>query len=443
MKNYYFIGIKGAGVSALALLLHEKGYSVQGSDTNEYIFTQEKLLQNNINIFNFGEIEKAIDSNTEIIVGNSFNPDNNIDYRIASRLGLKIIKYTDFLSNLSEEYLSIAISGTHGKTSTTNILSQLDWPAFTDISYIIGDGTGGNKRVGNLTEKPESLFLFEACEYKNNFLNYSPKITIITNIDFDHPDVFRDIEDTKSVFRDFLKNTKEVAIINGDDENVLQCIEDLDINLVKFGFSEDNDAVISNVCENNTEMYTMFDLEYKKQRFNIYTPFFGKHNIMNVAAALVTNLYLNGVHKLPGSNVIDLKYLNGARRRFQETPCNKAIIIDDYGHHPTEIRVTLEACRKKYPQKKIIAIFQPHTINRFETFLNDFKSELSKADHHFITDIYSPENRENKIDNTNVVNPTYSSMSIRNIEQYKDAVYLFLSAGNIEKYKSELVSILS
>lgn len=431
-------------MSALALLLHEKGYGIQGSDTSEYIFTQEKLLEKNINIRDFGQLEHAITSDSEVIVGNSFTVENNIDYKLAENLGRKITKYTDFLAKLCNETTSIAVSGTHGKTSTTNILAQLDWSNYSNISFIIGDGTGGSlkSKSGLKTTSPQELFIFEACEYKKNFLQYDSKIAIITNIDFDHPDAFLDINETKSVFRSFLENTKEITVVNGDDKNILDVIVDLKIKVVKYGFSHSNDAVISSVHENSIEMYTKFELEYLDRKYQVLTPFFGKHNIMNVVAALVTNLSINGKSSLLNNNIIDLRYLQGAKRRFQETWVNNAIVIDDYGHHPTEIRVTIEACRNKYPQKKIIAIFQPHTLSRFETFLEDFKRELSKADDHFFTDIYSPANREKKTDEINIVSPAYSLEKIKKIKHYKDAVYLFLSAGNIEKYKKEILNIL-
>jgi UDP-N-acetylmuramate--alanine ligase len=448
-QKYFFIGIKGAGMSALALLLKSKGHLVKGSDTEDFIFTESNLKKEQIEIYNFGHLKNNVDEDTTIIVGNSFNEDNNIDYKTAIALKLEIIPYTKFLSSLSNKHYSIAITGTHGKTSTVKTLSQLDWgrTSTKSISYLIGDGTGGcmEKKKGMASEYNEEVFLFEACEYQRNFLNYKPDITVITNIDFDHPDAFKDLQDTKHAFKEMINNTSRGVVVNGDDMNIKDILKDIDTQVVSvftFGYSSQNDVVISHIEENLDTNVTSFKLTNEGKSCTVKIPFFGQHNIMNTAAAVSVQIFMNAT--VLGDLSMDLSNIVGANRRFQETKINNAILIDDYAHHPTEIQATIDACRRKYRNRTIVTIFQPHSFARMKVFRNEFLFELAKSDYYFVTDIYSPANRELLSEETIIDNNEhlYSIYKIRKISSLKDSVILFLSAGNIDKYKKEITGIL-
>ena len=264
MEVYHLIGIKGAGMSSLACLLQDLGYCVQGSDVNEYFFTEANLAQRKIEILPFNKDNiKKVDN---IIVGNAF--ENNIEHKEALALGCKIFTYNEFIGALSKKYFSIAISGSHGKTTTTNIIKQilaLDYP----VNYLIGDGQGG----GN---KASKYFVFEACEYKRHFLYYEPKIAVITNIDYDHPDYYHDIYDVQDAFKKFLKQA-EIVVYNGDDP-LIKLIIGNNKTKISFGLNNDNDYYAENIS--NNERYSYYDL-YIKKRFigKIKIPMFGIHSV--------------------------------------------------------------------------------------------------------------------------------------------------------------------
>lgn len=446
-KNFFFIGIKGSGMSALALLLHGNGHSVCGSDVDKYIFTEKRLKEEKIKILPFGCLERNTTKETIVIVGNAFD-EKNTDYIKAIKLNLKIVPYIEVLSYMSKQMFSIAITGTHGKTTTTKIMSQLNWDSYPEIFYLVGDGDGGKIEHSTIEVSPESdpIFIFEACEYKRHFLEYNPNISVITNIDFDHPDVFKDILDTKDAFKEMINNTKDAIIINGDDFNIRDISKSINKHKIfSFGFSSDNDVIIYNIREDSNEKNTEFQLKCGQSCLDVKIPLFGEHNILNVTAALSVQLYLQKyIDKHIKLSIDNLKYLNGASRRFQETIIKNAIIIDDYAHHPTEIRVTIEACRKKYPHKNIIAIFQPHSLSRAKTFKLEFENALSLANQFFITEVYMPSNRDNLLEYEDVFNSKYlySLKKISQIKELKESVILFLSAGNVEEQKTALINLI-
>ena len=206
-KTYHFIGIKGAGMSALALLLHQMGENVQGSDQTKYYFTQRGLEQAGVAILPFSE--KNIKPGMELIVGNSFHADNNIEVAFAEQNGFAYKRYHEFLGEFMENFTSIGVAGAHGKTSTTGMLSHI-LSQLADTSYLIGDGTGH----GHIGAKD---FVFESDEYERHFMPYHPEYTIITNVDFDHPDYFQDIDDVFSAFQEYANHIGKGIFAYGED----------------------------------------------------------------------------------------------------------------------------------------------------------------------------------------------------------------------------------
>ena len=362
--KFHLIGIKGAGMSALAHILYDMGAQVQGSDLSEQMFTQVGLEAKGMTLFPFGK--SKIEPDMRVIIGNAFKDDHE-EVVMAQRVGAKSVRYHEFLGSLLEGFTSIAVSGTHGKTTTTGLLShvlRLNFPT----SYLIGDGTGKG-------EKDSKYFAFEACEYHRHFLAYHPDYTIITNIEHDHPDYFKDLSDVLSAFDQFVAQTKKQVIACGDDPAVRKLQKAPQI--MTYGFSGQNRVAAKNILKDASG--TTFDVLVDGKFYHTFkTPFFGDHMVLN-SLAVIAVCYLEGLQ--PDVVEKDLALFDGVKRRFAEKNFGDQIIIDDYAHHPTEISVTLKAVRQKYPDRELVAIFQPHTFTRTKTFIDEFSESLNLADH--------------------------------------------------------------
>lgn len=424
MTLYHFVGIKGSGMSALARILHDMGYEVQGSDVEKYFFTQVPLEEANIRMLPFNR--ENIKEGMTVIAGNAF-PDTHEEIEEANKQGVRVIRYHDFLGELMQKYTSIAVTGSHGKTSTTGLLAHVIEKAMP-TAFLIGDGTG--KGV-----KDASYFVFEACEYRRHFLQYEPDYAIMTNIDFDHPDYFANIEDVFSAFQEMAMQVKKAIIAFGDDEQ-LQKIQ-ADVPVLFYGFGEGNDFQARNV-EKSTEG-TKFDVFVRNElyaRFEI--PTFGDHNILNALSIIALSHY----EELDVTIVKDqLKTFEGVKRRFSEKKLGNQVLIDDYAHHPVEIKATIEAARQKYPNRNIVAVFQPHTFTRTQMFLGEFAETLGAADEVFLCDIFGSA-RENhgklsiddllvKIDGAKILKETDTSPLL----EKEDSVLIFMGAGDIQKFQ--------
>ena len=424
MTIYHFVGIKGTGMSALAQILNDLGLSVQGSDIEKHIFTQDALEQAGIKIYPFSK--ENIKPGMTIIAGNAY-PDTHEEIQEALQLGLPVIRYHRFLGDFLENYTSIAVTGAHGKTSTTGLLSHT-MEAAKPTSYLIGDGTG--KGV-----KDAKYFIFEACEYRRHFLSYFPDYCIMTNIDFDHPDYFANIDDVFSAFQEMAWQVKKGIIAYGDDEQ-LQKIQ-AKVPVLYYGFGEENDFQVRNV--ERKEDGTQFDVFVRNNFYSTFKiPSFGTHNILN-ALAVITICHYENIDV----NIIreQLKTFDGVKRRFTEKKLGNQVIIDDYAHHPTEIQATIESARQKYPNRSIVAVFQPHTFTRTQTFLNEFAESLKGADYVFLCDIFGSarenhgkltiEDLQEKIEGSLILNEDDPSP----LAKYEDAVILFMGAGDIQKFE--------
>lgn len=425
MTNYHFVGIKGSGMSPLAQVLHDKGYYVQGSDVEKYFFTQTALEDRGIKILPFSK--ENIKEDFTIIAGNAFK-DNHEELEEARSKGLSIIRYHDFLGKLISQYTSIAVTGTHGKTTTTGMISHV-MSKYKPTSFLIGDGTGSGKADA-------TYFCFEACEYRNHFHAYSPDYAIMLNIDFDHPDFFTDIEDVFQSFQHMAMQVKKGIFACGDDEQ-LQKIQ-AKVPVVFYGFGEENDFQARDLVK--TEEGTTFDVYVRNtfyHRFTIHQ--FGNHNVLNALACIALCHY----EEIPAEVIEEgLKTYQGVKRRFSAKQINNQILIDDYAHHPTEIRVTLEAARQKYPTREIVAIFQPHTFSRTQAFLEDFANSLSNADKVYLCEIFGSARENNgqltihdlaaKIEGAEVL--TEDQMHI--LQKHENSALIFMGAGDITKFQA-------
>lgn len=374
MNTYYFVGIKGSGMSALAQLLFDRGNDVLGSDSTEYYFTEDGLRERNITVLEFDEMN--IDPGYVYIIGNAFDEENE-EVSAIKKKNYTHYKYNEFLSCFMKEFVSIGVSGTHGKTTTTSILSHILRNS-TGVNSLIGDGTGHGDDNSN-------LFVFEACEYKGTFLKYSPDYILVNNIDYDHPDFFNGIKEVESVFKKFSEVAKTGLVTNGDDP-IAKTLKNKK-KVITFGLCETNDYSARNIEANDAGLsYDLYIDGTKETRISV--PLFGIHNVYNSLAS-VTLATLSGLKPKKAANSL-LSY-SGAKRRFSIEKFREYHIVNDYAHHPSEIEATIQAARQRFPGKKLITIFQPHTFSRLRSLSALFKSSLSKSDGVFICDIFASE----------------------------------------------------
>ncbi|ALC82045.1 MULTISPECIES: UDP-N-acetylmuramate--L-alanine ligase [Bacillus] len=423
MTVYHFVGIKGTGMSALAQILHDTGKRVQGSDIDKRLFTQLALEERNIPILSFDP--ENIEPGMIVIAGNAF-PDTHPEIEKAQKDGNQVIRYHKFLGDYMKSFTSVAVTGAHGKTSTTGLLAHVIQTA-KPASYLIGDGTGKGS-------KDSEYFVFEACEYRRHFLSYQPDYAIMTNIDFDHPDYFSSVEDVFDAFQNMALQVNKAIIACGDDDYLPRI--QANVPVVYYGLGEENDFQARNVIKNT--LGTTFDVFVRNSYYDtFYIPAYGTHNVLNALAVIALCHYESvNVQLIKDS----LSTFGGVKRRFNEKIVGNQVLIDDYAHHPTEINVTIEAARQKYPDREVVAVFQPHTFTRTQSFLNEFAISLQKADSVYLCDIFGSARENNgklsildlqkKIDNAQLINEEDTSA----LKAHDHSVILFMGAGDVQKY---------
>ncbi|KYG26675.1 UDP-N-acetylmuramate--L-alanine ligase [Alkalihalobacillus trypoxylicola] len=424
MNTYHFIGIKGSGMSALAQILDDMNEQVQGSDVEKRFFTQIPLEKKGIPLLTFDP--NNINNNQTVIASAAYGEEHP-EIQQAKKLDIEVHPYPKFLGEFIQRFTSIAVTGSHGKTSTTGLLSHVLGSAFP-TSYLIGDGTGKG-------EEDSTYFAFEACEYRRHFLNYQPDYCIMTNVDFDHPDYFKDVDDVFSAFQEMAMQVNKAIVACGDDEH-LQGIH-ANVPVVYYGFNPDNDFQARNLERTNEGI--SFDVYVRNSLYGTFlTPGFGDHNVLNALAVLALCHYEN----IPAETVAQhLKTFEGVKRRFSEKKFDTQVLIDDYAHHPTEIAATIKAAKNKYPDKNIVAIFQPHTFTRTKTFLNEFAESLSHAHYVYLCDIFGSAREDQgqlTIDDLKSRIPgskTLVESDVHELSHYKDSILLFMGAGDIQKYQ--------
>ncbi|CYU53499.1 TPA: UDP-N-acetylmuramate--L-alanine ligase [Streptococcus suis] len=434
-KTYHFIGIKGSGMSALALMLHQMGHKVQGSDVEKYYFTQRGLEQAGIQILPFDE--KNITADVELIAGNAFRPDNNVEIAYADAQGYTYKRYHEFLGEFMKGFTSLGVAGAHGKTSTTGLLAHV-MRNITDTSFLIGDGTGRGSANAQ-------YFVFESDEYERHFAPYHPEYSIITNIDFDHPDYFTSLEDVFNAFNDYAKQVKKALFVFGEDEQLRRITANAPIYY--YGLEDNNDFVAYGLKPSTSG--SQFKVRHGEEELGEFQiPTFGKHNVMN-ATAVIANLYIAGFDlQLVAEH---LKTFGGVKRRFTEKIVNDTVIIDDFAHHPTEIIATIDAARQKYPSKELVAIFQPHTFTRTIALLDEFADALNGADAVYLAQIYGSaretDNGQVKVEDLAAkINKKGGLVTVENTSpllDYDNAVYVFMGAGDIQSYEYSFERLLS
>ena len=413
--KYYCIGIKGTGMSTLAQILNDLGNEVSGyDDAQGFKFTQVGLEERKIPIYY--DHEHSIDSDTIVTYSVAFDV-NHPELKRVKELGLKIVKYNELMGSVINLFESIGVSGTHGKTTTSSLIKHI-LEENGGCNYFIGAGDG--------YASPENkYFVVESDEFNRHFTAYHPKYSIITNIEEEHMECYKDIDDIRNTFEVFANQTSNLVVANGDNPEVRKIKYKTDV--LFYGFNFNNDVVIKNV--KLLEEGSRFDLYIKEELYGCFeVSLYGKHMVSDVCAAILMCKSL-GVEKEKIYNA--LKTFHNAKRRFAIEKLRNTIIIDDYAHHPTEIKATLEAARQKYPNKRLVVVFKPNTYSRTRDFTDQFVDALEVADRVFLTEIDS--NREKAEDY-----PGVSSQLI--IDKIPNAD--IISEDTIEKLGSELDSVI-
>ena len=390
--HVYFIGIGGISMSGLAQILIKEGFKISGSDYKESAMT--RALESQQVKINYGQRAENISSADKIdvvVYTAAVHPDNP-EFAAAKEAGIPMLTRAELLGQIMKQYaLPVAISGTHGKTTTTSMVSKILLEADTDPTLSIGGvfkDIGGNIRVGQ-----SEYFVTEACEYTNSFLSFFPKISVISNIDADHLDFFKDLEDIRHSFRKFaeLLPADGTLVISGDIENVDEITHDLPCTIVTYGSSDKFDYYPTDIVydEHGNPSFTAHLPMGKELKIKLAVP--GIHNVYNALAAIAVSTVLNIEDK---HIVSGLSLFGGTSRRFEyKGEISGVTIIDDYAHHPTEIKATLTAA-KNYPHEKIWCVFQPHTYTRTKALLDEFAEALSIADHVVLADIYAAREKD-------------------------------------------------
>ena len=385
--HVYFIGIGGISMSGLAEILLSEGFSVSGSDWNRSPLTQ--MLEEQGAKVNYGKPQRAenITDDIDLVVYTAAVHKDNPEYAEAVRKNIPVLTRAQFLGQLMRNYKTpIAVSGTHGKTTTTSMISEILLQADTDPTLSVGGilrSIHGNIRVGK-----SDLFVVEACEYTNSFLSFFPKIGIILNIEEDHLDFFKDIEEIRDSFRRFARLIPDdgCLILNSGIDRWQEITEGLSCRIITFGLDESADYSPSDITYNEFADATFLAHRKGAAPLSVTLGVPGEHNILNALAALALSdlLCLS-----PADAQKALRSFHGTDRRFEyKGTVNGITIIDDYAHHPTEITATLKAARN-YPHKTLWCVFQPHTYSRTKAFLDDFASALCLADRVILADIYA------------------------------------------------------
>lgn len=384
--HIHFIGIGGISMSGLAEILLEEGFTISGSDAKESPLT-DKLASEGVQI-SYPQSAANITSGIDAVVYTAAIHEDNPEFAAAKNTGLPMLSRAELLGQIMDNYVnSVAVAGTHGKTTTTSMLSQVLLAADSDPTISVGGilkAIHGNIRVGH-----SDVFLTEACEYTNSFLNFHPKYSLILNIEEDHLDFFKDLADIRHSFRRFAENTAEggTIIINGAIADYEEIVKDLPVSVVTYGLTEACDYYPSDITFDEKGCATYTAVHQGRALTSVKLNIPGMHNVSNSLAVIAAALSL----KIELSTITSgISQFTGTDRRFELKGMYKdgVTVIDDYAHHPTEIAATLTAAQH-YPHKRIICVFQPHTYTRTKAFLKDFAKALSLADVIVLADIYA------------------------------------------------------
>jgi UDP-N-acetylmuramate--alanine ligase len=418
-KKIHFIGIGGVGVSAIARMARLKGIKVTGSDVSMGKMS-ERIEKIGGKIF-IGHKRENLPQDADLVVYSPAITEDNPEIIYAKELNIPTYSYPEILGMISKDMYTIAVSGTHGKTTTTSMLAELFIYGNLDPTVVVGGLL--KKQEDNFVLGSSKYFIVEACEYKESFLSLTPNVLIVLNIDNDHLDYYKNIENIKTAFKKLIERVHDdgYIIYNGEDKNILDVLKSAKTNARKLNYLE------------------------AKAEIKISVP--GEHNLKNAKAAF-TAARLTGITENSALKI--LKNYTGTWRRFEFMGNTEkgALLYNDYGHHPTEIKATIKAMKEQYPNNKLIVVFQPHLFSRTKLLLNDFANSFNLADEIIVADIYAAREQDDHTINAEdlvkkITNAKYiSDYEIKSyLEQNtsKDDIILFQGAGDIYKIGEEMM----
>lgn len=391
MNKIHFIGIGGISMSALARLVMAKGIRVSGSDRQVSDITRQ--LEKSGACIIYEQTGRNITEDIDMVVYTAAISSDNDELRTAYEKNIPVMVRADFLGLLMKEYsTAVCVAGTHGKTTTTSMLAHILMEGEKDPTVLVGgilDSIGGNLRIGN-----SENFVTEACEYTNSFLSFFPTVAIVLNVSEDHLDFFKDIDDIRHSFRKFLELVPDdgLVILNEDIPEPEYFLEGLKCRVITIGRNIRKNNISAAAIVMNERACCSYDLIINgEKKGHISLSVTGEHNVYNSLAAIAAALDMGVSVKAVEEG---LKSYGGTERRFEyKGEFNGVTVIDDYAHHPDEIKATLDTA-KNYPHKDIWVVFQPHTYSRTKAFLKEFGETLSKADHVVLAEIYAAREKD-------------------------------------------------
>jgi len=466
IKSIHFVGIKGVGMTPLAIIAKQAGFNVTGSDIADVFITDDVLKKSHISVFE-GFSKSHVGDVDLVIATGAHGGRNNIEVKEAVKKGIRVVTQGEAVGIFMEgeifgrSFIGISVSGTNGKTTTTAMIATILKSARLSPSYVIGTsfisflGYAGHLGKGQ-------YFVAEADEYATDpvfnktpkFLWQSPKIIVVTNIDFDHPDIYRSIKDVKKAFQKFILQLPKdgIVVTFGDDPNVQDIFKGFVGNKITYGRNLRNDYVISDIKTENAK--TEFRLKDNKGFDCLFKlGIFGEQNVLNATASIVVGSYVGLSQDALQKGI--LLYAGSKRRsEFVGKLSSGAFVFDDYAHNPTKVSATLKAFRDAYPNKRIICIFQPHTYSRTKSLFEQFIHSFNDADAVIVTDIYASlrEKKDSTISAKELadrmkklkervlfVSNLHDVVEYINKKRYgKDTVIITMGAGDIYKISEKL-----
>lgn len=437
----HFIGIGGISMSGLAEILLERGFEISGSDIRQSVLT-DRLEDKGVRI-NIGQTAENIQNGIDLIVYTAAISRDNPEFEAAEKSGIPMLTRAELLGEIMSNYkVAVGVSGTHGKTTTTSMLTEIMVAAGLDPTVTVGGilpSINGNLRIGG-----SANFITEACEYTNSFLSFLPTVGVILNVQEDHLDFFKDIDDIRSSFKRYANLLPEngLLVINGDIDDYEYISSGVKCPVITVGKSGGCDYFAADICYNEIGCcsYTPVCRGIPGERIELGVP--GVHNVYNSLAAVAVADWLGCGREVTSSS---LKNFRGAERRFQKKGTVRGFtVIDDYAHHPAEINTTMDSALN-YPHRKIVCVFQPHTYTRTAAFLKDFAKSLSRADTVILADIYAARERNtigissedlkkeiDKLGTECIYEPDFENIQKIIIDICKDGdLVLTMGAGNI------------
>ncbi len=451
MKHIHLIGIGGTGLSAIALLLKERGYTVSGSDRTLSPLARQ-LSAHGVTVYAGHDANNVLQA--DVVVRSSAIPDDNPEVQAALDADIPVLKRSEYLGQLMAGCQGIAIAGTHGKTTTTAMVAWVFTRLGQDPSYIIG---GVAKNLGNNAHAGSGpIFVIEADEYDNMFLGLTPRVEVICTLEHDHPDCFPTRESYNEAFIRFVQRLEPdgVLLASADDAGTRWLARNharVDIRLLTYGKDAQADYRAENLAPNQHGGFDFMAMYHNESLTPVSLQVPGEHNALNALAALAV-AHSQG---LPVDQAAAaLAEFSGTGRRFEVLgEAAGIVVVDDYAHHPTEVRATLSAARARYPGRRLWAVWQPHTFSRTVTLLNDFIAALQLADRVVITEVYAAREHNEGFSSAVIAEamthpsayfaPTLISATQYLLEQLQPGdVLLVLSAGDADQISASVYAEL-